>query len=510
MNNIPPAFVLNWTSTDVDILCPFPSCDQKVHHHGYSIPTKGRFNTRQASCYPPRELKYRLLFPYEDDPLVRNFSFLLDRKKMRWRSIADELEDPRIDKEGEELLCTKLARTRISTTADQYILDGEEATWFLSECVSRDHVACKRRLETSEHPEALVKGKDPRNGQTALSCACEEGHLEIVELLCQHGADLDSVDNKGHTPLMLAILHGHGETAYYLAQLGASLFVTDNNGTTVIEMAKTAFQELKELEWSKATIPIYSSGMGSPGGIEQVAKRNAVLQRIKEGKEGLRHVIDLYMALKLERNVQKRALIEPKEDNTFSIIQSSETRGPRVSFNKTLFETKMANENKAFAFLDRGRPFEHIQSTAVSGYTAGEFGNDDGCLDRSLWTSRVMNYCKVIGHKLQRVDQYGRRVPESYHACHAEKQLMAYFLWMHTTLDQGFEDSNDNGEIWGNCYQIGDLETCKPDVAFMKKDIYVSREPCPDCKLFQKRLHEKAGIFFNLFFIKPIVTERVS
>ncbi len=37
---------------------------------------------------------------------------------------------------------------------------------------------------------------------------------------------------------------------------------------------------------------------------------------------------------------------------------------------------------------------------------------------------------------------------------------MAYFLWMHTTLDQDFEDSNDNGEIWGNGYQIADLETC--------------------------------------------------
>jgi hypothetical protein len=39
------------------------------------------------------------LFPYEDDALVRNFSILLDRKKMRWKSVANELDDPRIDKE---------------------------------------------------------------------------------------------------------------------------------------------------------------------------------------------------------------------------------------------------------------------------------------------------------------------------------------------------------------------------------------------------------------------------
>ncbi|KAH9205437.1 hypothetical protein DL95DRAFT_470590 [Leptodontidium sp. 2 PMI_412] len=422
---------------------------------------------------------------------------------MMWTSVADELEDPRIDKEG-ELLRAKLTRTRISETLEQYILDGEEARGFVSECVNGDLVACKRRLELSEHSETLVQGKDPRDGKTALSCVCEEGHLEVVDLLCQHGADLESVDNEGLTPIMLATLNGHGKTAYYLAQLGASLFVMDNNGTTVIEMAKTAFQELNELEWSKATIPIYSSGMGSPDGMEQVEKRNAALRRIKERKEGLRHVIDLYMALKPERNIQERALTERKEGNTFSIIQLNETHRPRVLFNKTLFETTMAKENKAFAFLDRGRPFEHIQATAVSGYTAGECGNDDGCLDRSLWTSRVMEYCKVIGHELQRVDQYGRTVSEISQACHAEKQLMAYFLWMHTTLDQDFEDSNDDGEIWGNCYEIGDLGTCKPNVASMKKDIYVSREPCRDCTRFQKRLHEKAGILFNLFFIKPI------
>jgi hypothetical protein len=103
--------------------------------------------------------------------------------------------------------------------------------------------------------------------------------------------------------------------------------------------------------------------MGSPKGMEQVDKRNAALQRMKERKEGLKHVIDLYMALKPERNIQKHALTEQKEDNAFSIIQLNETHGPRVFFNKTLFETRMAKEIKTFAFLDRGRPFGliHLQ-----------------------------------------------------------------------------------------------------------------------------------------------------
>jgi hypothetical protein len=87
---------------------------------------------------------------------------------------------------------------------------------------------------------------------------------------------------------------------------------------------------------------------------------------------------------------------------------------------------------------------------------------------------------------------------------------MAYFLWTHTTLDRYFADSSDDNEIWGDSYEIDELEFCKPEVASMKKDIYVSREPCPDCKLFQEQLNDKIGIFFNLFFIKPITIKQAG
>lgn len=115
-----------------------------------------------------------------------------------------------------------------------------------------------------------------------------------------------------------------------------------------------------------------------------------------------------------------------------------------------------------------------------------------------------MKYCKVIEHELAQFDEYGRSVPKIFHASHAEKQLMAYFLWMHTTVDQSFEEGNDDGEIWGSICEIRDLHSSKPDVTSLKKDIYVSREPCTDCRRFQKRLLDREGISFNFFFIKPI------
>ncbi|KFZ25422.1 hypothetical protein V502_00098, partial [Pseudogymnoascus sp. VKM F-4520 (FW-2644)] len=431
--NIPAAFVLNWTSTRVEILCPFASCEEK---------------------------------------------------------------DPRVD-EAEKQLSTLLRETRLSDSSHDYYSLESDAGQFLSDCVNNEYFLCKHKLETSKQLEMLVKGKDSCSGKTALSFVSEEGHLEIAKLLCDHGAELESVDNDGRTPLMLAILHGHGQTALYLAWLGASLFVKDKDGTTLIQTAKTALRKLSELEWSKAKTPIYASEMGSTEAIEQVDSRNRALQLIKERKEGLNHVIDLYLALKPEKHIEENVLTDGKVDDSFRIIQRNKLHRPRVSLSKVLFETDMAKESKTFAFLDRGRPFENIQAAAVSGYTAGTVGDSDGCLNRDLWTSRVMKYCKVIGHELAQIDQYGRPVPEIFHASHAEKQLMAYFLWMHTTVDQNFEESNDEGEEWGSSDEVRKLHISKPDVASLKKDIYVSREPCADCKRFQQRLLKREGIGFN-------------
>ncbi|CZS92379.1 uncharacterized protein RAG0_02796 [Rhynchosporium agropyri] len=479
--NIPAAFVLNWTTARVEIICPFASCDEKVHGHGYTPPSENYLNTREAHCY--RQLRYRLLFPYEDDPLVRDFGFLLDRQNLKRRTIANGLEDPRID-EAEERLSTLLHETRLSNSSHNYSLDSKDVRQFLSDCVNDEYLSCKHQLETSKQLEVLVKGKDSCSGKTALSFVSEEGHLEIAKLLCEHGAELESVDNNGRTPVMLAILHGRGQNALHLARLGASLFVKDKAGTTLIQTAKTAFQKLSEWEWAKAKTPIYGSEMGSSEAMEQVDIRNRALKDIKERKEGLNPY--------------------GKVDDSFCIIQRNKLHRPRVSLSKVLFETDMDKERKTFAFLDRGRPFESIQAAAVSGYTAGTVGDSDGCLNRDLWTSTVMKYCRAIGHELAQIDQYGRPVPEIFHASHAEKQLMAYFLWMHTTMDRNFEESNDEGELWGSSDELRELYKSKPDVASLKKDIYVSREPCDDCKRFQQRVLAEEGVCFNFLFIKPI------
>lgn len=337
---------------------------------------------KRAHCYPLRLLDYRLLFPYEDDPLVRNFGYFLDRQTLKWISITDGLEDPR-ENEERETLSDSLAKMRIEEPSHQHVFDNKDTEQFFFACLNNEYHICKHKFETSKQLETLVKGKDSCNGKTALSLVCEKGHLEIVKLLCKHGAELDSMDNSGQTPLMLATLNGYGQIASYLARIGASLFINDNNGTTLIRGAKTAFQELSEEEWLRAKTPIYLTGMGSSDAVEQVDSKNRALQVIKERKEGLNQVIDLYLPLKPERDIEKSALAKCEVDNAFRIVQGNDAHRPQVSFSKVIFETNMAKGSKTFAFLDRGRPFDHIQAAAVSGYTAGEVG-DDGCMDRDL------------------------------------------------------------------------------------------------------------------------------
>lgn len=126
----------------------------------------------------------------------------------------------------------------------------------------------------------------------------------------------------------------------------------------------------------------------------------------------------------------------------------------------------MANEEKTFAYLNRGSPFEDV--FAVSGYSQGDFGGVDECLDREEWTAKVFMFSKAVVHSLEVWPTMDKnRRPGSYYACHAEKQVMAYFLWKHTTLQDEVTDDSDEDQF----LKLKALAKSKPAVLRMKKDI---------------------------------------
>ena len=80
--------------------------------------------------------------------------------------------------------------------------------------------------DTDRHPiqrhRADVNAREQRYGDTALMWAAVAGHVDVVRLLIEAGADVRAVDDEGVTALHLARANGHTEVAAALLAAGAN------------------------------------------------------------------------------------------------------------------------------------------------------------------------------------------------------------------------------------------------------------------------------------------------
>ena len=83
-----------------------------------------------------------------------------------------------------------------------------------------------------------IVDKPTFRGRTALMTAAFHGHLGVIKLLFEKGANINHKDNDGFTPLILASYEGHLKVVKWLLRKGAHLSNTDKFGDTAEESAE--------------------------------------------------------------------------------------------------------------------------------------------------------------------------------------------------------------------------------------------------------------------------------
>lgn len=76
-------------------------------------------------------------------------------------------------------------------------------------------------------------------GYSALAYGCKYGHVDVVRLCLDNGANLAS-EHAMHTPLILATQHSHAEVVKMLLEAGADVDGVDGSGHTALHMAAEA------------------------------------------------------------------------------------------------------------------------------------------------------------------------------------------------------------------------------------------------------------------------------
>jgi hypothetical protein len=359
----------------------------------------------------------------------------LDRKTGDWRTIGSYVKDSGIE---ESLAEFDFEHTRSHSGEDELVdtldhlwLEGQSYNMFTSHCVSNDVKEVESCLNSKDLSEFYL-GEKNSEGNVALALVCMEGHLDIVKLLVERGSPINTRNKKGETQLIISLQYGRIEVATYLVYRGASIESCDTQGISVSSHARRLLQRLEDTEIS--CIDQVFDGQSTTPKMETVAHKDekvvmafledpnpSIGMRNRDHQEKIDRtqlIITFCMAHEnLQNCVKKQRRNRTQNIRLSKISISRSATKTMITILRDVYRIPTIAEHKTSTYLERGDGLDYV--FAVSGWSGGPSADIDGCIDRALWTRRVFEFSKMIGHKLGHHKKDGPYRKGSYYARHA-------------------------------------------------------------------------------------------
>ncbi|KAL7927903.1 DYW family of nucleic acid deaminases domain-containing protein [Trichoderma austrokoningii] len=155
-----------------------------------------------------------------------------------------------------------------------------------------------------------------------------------------------------------------------------------------------------------------------------------------------------------------------------------------------LFRSDLNDTSPAFPPVAAMSGFSHEPDSELKVQIAGR-----------KWTNEAMYLCWITGHLPLYSEEYDHGIPGRFYACHAEKQLVAYFVNKHMFLpcdvDEDFgmsalsmDDLRDDVRR----QKVKKLMGIEPPQSLKSATILMSRAVCDDCRAFARLVNEEFGL----------------
>jgi Ankyrin repeats (3 copies) len=484
--NVLAADVLWWNDRIVRVRCPF--CD-KCHTHGHGSESRyGSDDTRMAHCPPLLSLSshtYRLCFPFDAE--TEAVAFEINKEQLQFRTVGIEQEEDEVNLLAAEVESTlQLGKTdedlpsldsgtevetmrRTDDQGAEYSYDLETTEMAVSNSILGEVAAVERYLQSSTESNIFLRGVD-ETGKTTLTYAAAERSPVMVPLLINRGAKVNHRSHSGRTPLMEASLWGRAENVRILLGHDADKRLRDAAGHTASDLAAQHNRNAEE-RYNRS------------GGKHQWYKEDTF------NADGQRRMIQKL----LEDKPAQSSVVLSRSGLTTSRLKLHKFHksGPTASFILTapVSEYPVPYQRKTVARLIRGRPFPDVDAMSGWGHSKNAV-----TISGQDWTTKVLEICQSLGHHLP-ADSRDRGVPGMFAACHAEMQLMAYFITKHVFLPNETDEDEVDDFAERN---LTSLWRARPSVSLLQATILVSGQVCHNCAQFMRVVEGKLGISIAL------------